>query len=239
VLEPLGLRLSDAKTSITHMGDGFDFLGFHIQWRCKGGTDKWHVYTFIADRPVRQLKAKIRALTGRLSQQDLGSVLTRLNQILRGWANYFKHAVAKHTFGSLAHFVWWRVIRMLRIRHRWSWKDVRRRFTTPTGKWLRPAAAGTELFNIEAVTVSRYRYRATRSPPPGPWLTKPDDRFRGEPVALRGARRVRREVRGNGPGAIPTPRPGPTQRSTMGLSSTWRSATRVVFSYRKRILLAA
>jgi len=42
--------------------------------------------------------------------------------------------------------------------------------------------------------------------------TSPTGRNRGEPVALKGARRVRREVRGNGPGAIPGPRPGPTQR---------------------------
>jgi RNA-directed DNA polymerase len=28
----------------------------------KRGTDKWFVYTFIADKPVRELKRKIRAL---------------------------------------------------------------------------------------------------------------------------------------------------------------------------------
>jgi hypothetical protein len=43
-----------------------------------------------------------------------------------------------------------------------------------------------------------------------------DDRFRGEPVALRGARRVRRAAWGNGQRAITAPRPRPTQRS-------WRS----------------
>src|SRR5215831_10010650 len=85
VLAPLGLRLSPAKTRIVHMSEGFDFLGFRIQWRRKRGTDKWHVYTFIADRPVRSLKAKIRALTNRTSQQDLRYVLIRLNQIMRGW----------------------------------------------------------------------------------------------------------------------------------------------------------
>jgi hypothetical protein len=42
------------------------------------------VYTFIDDRPVRTLKAKIRALTHRTSQQDLAYVLTRLGQIMRG-----------------------------------------------------------------------------------------------------------------------------------------------------------
>jgi RNA-directed DNA polymerase len=68
VLAPLGLRLSPAKTQIRHMSDGFDFLGFHIQWRRKRGTNKRYVYTFIADRPVRSLKAKIRALTRRTSQ---------------------------------------------------------------------------------------------------------------------------------------------------------------------------
>jgi hypothetical protein len=46
--------------------------------------------------------------------------------------------------------------------------------------------------------------------PPGS-STTPDGRNRGEPVALRGARRVRRAVWGNGPGAIPAPRPRPTQ----------------------------
>src|SRR6516225_8602653 len=67
VLAPLGLRLSQAKTRITHMSDGFDFLGFRIQWRRKRGTTKWYVYTFIAERPIRSLKAKVRALTHRTS----------------------------------------------------------------------------------------------------------------------------------------------------------------------------
>jgi hypothetical protein len=31
VLQPLGLRLSPAKTRVAHMSDGFDFLGFHLQ----------------------------------------------------------------------------------------------------------------------------------------------------------------------------------------------------------------
>ena len=59
VLTPLGLRLSPAQTRIAHMGEGFDFLGFRIQWKRKRGTSKWYVYTFIADRPIRSLKAKI------------------------------------------------------------------------------------------------------------------------------------------------------------------------------------
>ena len=172
VLAPLGLRLSAEKTQVVHLSDGVGFLGFHIQWRRKKGTDKWHVYTFIAKRPVRQLKAKIRALTRRTSQQDLRSVLIRINQITRGWSAYFRHAVAKSQFSTLASFIWWRLVRMLRTRHRWRWKDVRRRFTTPTGRWLPIAADGIELSDIGKVTVTRYRWRGSRIP--NPWVPAAD-----------------------------------------------------------------
>jgi RNA-directed DNA polymerase len=167
VLEPMGLRLSPAKTRIVHMSEALDFLGFRIQWRRKRGTSKWYVYTFIADRPVRSVKQKVRALTRRTSQQPPRDVLIRLNQIMRGWANYFRHAVCKHTLGSLENFVWHRVIRWWMRLRRWKWKDVRRHLTGHNGPWTRPAADGIELFNMASVSVTRYRYRGSKIP--NPW----------------------------------------------------------------------
>jgi len=171
VLATLGLRLSESKTRVVHMSEGFSFLGFRIQWRRKRGTSKWHVYTFIDDRPVRSVKTKIRALTRRTSQLDLGYVLTRLNQVMHGWANYFRHAVAKNVFSMLDNFAWWRVIRMLMTRHRWRWKDVRRQYTTPTGRWLPITAGEITLQRIAAIPVTRYRYRGTNIP--SPWPAEP------------------------------------------------------------------
>ena len=166
-LVPLGLRLSPAKTQVVHMGDGFDFLGFRIRWKRKRGTNKWYVYTFIADRPVRSLKAKIRALTHKTSQWDLASILTRLGQIMRGWANYFKHAVAKHTFGKLDDFTFWRLAHMLRARHRWNWGQLRHHLTATTGRW-QITADGITFFRIAGVTVCRYTYRGNKIPTPWP-----------------------------------------------------------------------
>ncbi|MER5928088.1 group II intron maturase-specific domain-containing protein [Streptomyces mirabilis] len=68
-------------------------LGCRIQQRPEQGTETWHACTFIAGRPVRQLQDMIRAPTDRTSQQNPRKGLIRLNQIMRGWANYFKHAV--------------------------------------------------------------------------------------------------------------------------------------------------
>lgn len=171
VLATMGLSFSEGKTRVVSMAEGFDFLWFHIQWRRKPGTNTWHVYTFIADRPIRSLKAKIRALTDRKSQQNPGAVLTRLGQVLRGWSTYFRHAVCKHTFGRLAHFIWWRIVHWLRTLHRWGWKDFRRRFTTPTGTWKPLSADGITLFNLEAVPVTRYRWRSSHIP--SPWALTP------------------------------------------------------------------
>ena len=60
------------------------------------------------------------------------------------------------------------MIRMLMERHHWRWKDVRRRFTTPTGRWLPITAGETELRRIEAIPVTRYRYRGSKIPSPWP-----------------------------------------------------------------------
>ncbi|MFJ8433351.1 group II intron maturase-specific domain-containing protein [Kitasatospora sp. NPDC094019] len=131
-------------------------------WRIVRYADDF--YTFIAKRPIQDLKAKIRALTHRTSQHDLRSLLIRHNQITRGWTAYFRHAVAKSRFGTLAHFLWWRLIRTLSTRHRWNWTDVRREHTALSGRWLPITAGGIELFDMGKVPVTRYRWRATRIP---------------------------------------------------------------------------
>lgn len=166
VLATVGLRLSQDKTHIRHLREGFDFLGQHLVWRRKQGSHKWHVYTFISRTALRSVKAKIRAWTHRSSQQPLGVILTQLNQIMRGWAQYFRHTVAKSTFAMVDNFTWWRVIRLLTRRYRWRWKDVRAALTTPTGRWVQPSADGVSLCRIAAIPVTRYRYRGTKIPNP-------------------------------------------------------------------------
>ncbi|MFI0772721.1 group II intron reverse transcriptase/maturase [Streptomyces sp. NPDC021218] len=168
VLAPMGLVLSSAKTRIVHFADGFDFLGFRIVWMRKRGTDKWHVYTFIADKPVASLKRKIKQLTQRLSHLDYKIALIRINRILRGWANYFKHAVAKHTMARLHTFVWWRLVRWVMHRHRMTWTAIRRWLRGPQGRWKLIELDGITLFHLGKVPITRYRYRGNSIPSPWP-----------------------------------------------------------------------
>ena len=56
-------------------------------------------------------------------------------------------------------------------RHHWRWKDVRHRFTAPSGRWLPVMAGDAELRPIAAIPVTRYRYRGTQIP--SPWAAEP------------------------------------------------------------------
>nr|WP_211210826.1 group II intron reverse transcriptase/maturase [Sporichthya polymorpha] len=101
VLAPMGLRLSEEKTRICHIDQGFDFLGFRIQRQPKRGSGKLCVYTFPSKAALASVKAKVRMVTRQGLNGPLVLLLDRLAPILRGWANYFRHGVSKATFDYL------------------------------------------------------------------------------------------------------------------------------------------
>lgn len=124
-LAPLGLRLSESKTRVCHLDEGFDFLGFHIRRRRRKGTNTWTIYTYPSKKALSSVMSKVRSLTNRVRAASLDELLKQLNPILRGWCAYFRHGVSKETFGYLDMFAWRRVTEWLRKRHpRMTWKEM-------------------------------------------------------------------------------------------------------------------
>jgi RNA-directed DNA polymerase len=168
VLSPIGLRLSEEKTHLTHIDDGFDFLGWRIQrrtWQGRGGT-KRTVYTYPSKKSLASIKAKIRLLTRRKAHRTLADLLRRLNPTIRGWCTYFQHGVSKRTFSYVDHFAFWRILGWLKKRHpKLNTHTVIRRHLP--GWQIK--ADGIEFFRAPTVPVTRYRYRGTRIP--NPWTS--------------------------------------------------------------------
>jgi RNA-directed DNA polymerase len=163
LLRPMGLRLSEEKTKIAHIDEGFDFLGFRIQRHPKRGSGKRYVYTYPSKKALASITAKVRSATKGATDQPLSVLLHRLNPMLRGWTNYFKHGVSKATFNYLRQFTWRRVLCWLRHKHRrTSMTWLRRRYLP--GWW--PTEGTVTLFNPGGVTVTRYRYRGASIPTP-------------------------------------------------------------------------
>jgi RNA-directed DNA polymerase len=152
----LGLTLAPEKTGLTHIDEGFTFLGMRILRVAKG--PKRYVYTLVSDEALASIKRKVKALTGRSTTNlELSVLLRKLNPVLRGWAGYFRYAAAKRTLGYLGYYTWWRVARWLRKKHpRLTWTALRRRYMG--GRWT-IQAYGITLQNPGAIRVQRYRYR--------------------------------------------------------------------------------
>jgi RNA-directed DNA polymerase len=169
VLAPMGLRLSVEKTRVCHIDEGFDFLGWRIQrrpWRSR--TGKWAVYTYPSKKAVASIVGKVRTLTRRAKHRKLADLLRRLNPVLRGWCNYFRHGVSSRTFGYVDHFAFWRIVGWLRKRHvGLNMHTLVRRFLP--GWQIR--AGGIDLFRPSSVVIVRYRYRGTKIPTP--WAPAP------------------------------------------------------------------
>lgn len=166
VLAPLGVRLPETKTRVTHLDEGLDFLGFRIQRRTKRGTAKKHVYTYPSKKALASITGKVRELTSRSRHASLADLLHQLNPVLRGWCMYFRHGVSKRTFGYVDDFAWRRITLWLRKRHIGiTWKEMYRRFLAGS-PGNRPAAEGKLLFLCQQVEVTRYRWRGHSIPAP-------------------------------------------------------------------------
>jgi len=164
VLAPMGLRLSEPKTRVCHIDEGFDFLGWRIRrgpWRSRAG--KTAVYTYPSKKSLASIVGKVRRLTRRGQHRTLADLLRRLNPVLRGWCYYFHHGVSQRTFSYLDYFVFRRVFGWLRKRHLGLNTGTLVRRHLPGWKI---SDDGIDLFRPEAVAIVRYRYRGTKIPTP-------------------------------------------------------------------------
>lgn len=170
VLLPMGLRLSEEKTVIVHIDQGFDFLGMRIQRHRQRGSARRFVYTYPSRAALAAVKAKVRSVTRRSTNQSLAILLHRLNPVLRGWTAYHRHGVAAKTFAYLSAFTWRRVWCWLCHKHpKTGMGELRRRHLR---RWW-PEQDGVRLFNPAAVAITRYRYR--RAVIPSPWATPTEE----------------------------------------------------------------
>jgi len=96
-----GLVLSPEKTKITHIRDGFDFLGWNIR--------KYNYGTLLMMPSKANVKAhldKIREVIKANKTAKQANLIRLLNPVLRGWANYHSHVVAKEIFAQVDNSVW-------------------------------------------------------------------------------------------------------------------------------------
>jgi len=111
-MQERGLTLSPEKTSITHISEGFDFLGQNIR--------KYNGKLLIKPsvKSQKALLTKVRTIikTEGRSLSAYG-LIKRLNPVIRGWANYHRYVCSKQTFGYIDRQIHWALWRWAKRRH--------------------------------------------------------------------------------------------------------------------------
>lgn len=124
-----GLALSEEKTKITYIGDGFTFLG--QTFRKHGNT----LHVTPSKEGVLALIRKVGALIRKYTTAPIVILIKKLNEVLRGWANYHRHVVASEAFERVDNYVYEQLWRMLRRRHsKKSKKWLFKKYWTASGK---------------------------------------------------------------------------------------------------------
>lgn len=114
-LQERGLELSQEKTKITHITEGFDFLGQNVRKYPSRGElkllikpSKKNIHSFLED--IRKVFRKARSIT----QPGL---IKLLNPKIRGWANYHRGVVSKKTFARIDKEIWQLTLQWAKRRH--------------------------------------------------------------------------------------------------------------------------
>jgi RNA-directed DNA polymerase len=120
-LKERGLELSHEKTQITHVEEGFDFLGQNVR---RYGCGK--VLTKPSSQSVKTFLSKIQETIDNSGSLTAGKMIQRLNQQIKGWTMYHRYAASKRTFTHVDH----RIFQMV-----WRW--CRRRHPNKSRKWIK------------------------------------------------------------------------------------------------------
>jgi group II intron reverse transcriptase/maturase len=145
-----GLELSAEKTRITHVRDGYDFLGFNVSVGV-GKTGKVIRKLKVGRKAIANIQLRLgEALRYRPMQESISVRLVRASAVIRGWSNYFKIA---HNFPGVAH----------RLDHKAFWiavKAICRKENISTAKCIRKYYLGNTIGVHEKCTLARFQSTA-------------------------------------------------------------------------------
>lgn len=128
IMDILKLTLHSTKTRVVDMGqEGFDFLGFHFHKKKSKKSNKLLPYIWPSPKAMMSVRSKIHFITERMRlSNSLSEVIKFLNQVIRGWRNYFRIGNCALKFQQLDRFVRYRLEQWVRAKlgSRGHWNEL-------------------------------------------------------------------------------------------------------------------
>lgn len=164
--DQLGLELSADKTCITHISDGYDFLGFTVKRHHSRRRGRSDLIIRPSEASVMKLKAKIKTMTKRGTTLDaVRDKIEAMNYLLRGWTSYHRHHAASRTFRYVGNYAFRRMELWLRKKTGQRVRAVYRRYYRRNGQGHLTWNDGRQYLYLSADTkIERLRYAHRPNP---------------------------------------------------------------------------
>jgi len=105
IAQRMDLTLNRDKTRETRLTEGFDFLGVQFVKRKSPTSGKNTIYLFPAKSAQQTIRNKLKYLTSRRAPISPQEFVDKVNPLMTGWVNYFRHTNASQAFRGLQRFV--------------------------------------------------------------------------------------------------------------------------------------
>jgi group II intron reverse transcriptase/maturase len=129
--EELNLRLSEEKTRITHIDDGFDFLGYHLVGSKRWSDGQWCLFSRIPQKAIRRFREGVKEITHQTFTDEVAA-FTALSGLIRGWGNYYAYAAESRLMSSLDGYIYHQIWTYCRQKHQKAGaKQVYNLYTLP------------------------------------------------------------------------------------------------------------
>ena len=117
-LKERGLKLSEEKTSIRHLTQGFDFLGWSFRkFQCTNRRTGLITLIKPSQKNIQKFKDGLKELFKTFKGNPVGKVIRDLNPKIMGWSNYHRGAVSKEIFSEIDDFIYWKLKRWAKRTH--------------------------------------------------------------------------------------------------------------------------
>ena len=160
-LSERGLLLSDKKTFITHIDEGFSFLGWNF--RRYNGT----LLVKPSKQSIQRIVEKIGNIIKSAKSWSQERLIRTLNPIIIGWTNYHKHVVSKEIFAKMDFIIWGMLWHWAKRRHGNKgkiWTVQRYWHTEKSRKWIFESGK-TRLIIFSKVKIKRHPWLRLESNP--------------------------------------------------------------------------
>jgi len=171
----LKLALSLEKTKITHLNDGYEFLGFALA-RGIGQSGKLVPRIRIPRGAIQTFTEKISRMTRR-TQDSTELKILALNRVIEGWGRYYQYTSSpRQIFARLDNEVFWRMAHWLGQKYRLSIPRVLRRFYRQGRFWWQDRA----LKKLTDCRTARYPKKRLSNPYTQPCAVPPREELVGD-----------------------------------------------------------